>query len=247
MSEVGTNCRQVLVVDDDVIMRELLPAILGIEGYEVQTVESGEAALALLDGGAEVDVILADLHMPGLQGAELVARLNAACAAETLLIGMSGSKPTAAEKGLFRAFLEKPFNAEDFTAAIEVAKKWVGEENAGGSAERVAAGNTAVLDEEIFKRLAAMLPLAQLRELYRITIEDVLRRVGRMRESLELRNGEETRAEAHAIKGGCGMVGACELGRLAAEIEGGSDPGNPPFADFDAACDRLQGMLDARF
>jgi len=247
MTNVGASCRHVLVVDDDVIVRELLTAILEIEGYEVQVAESGDASLALLAGGTEVDVILVDLHMPGVHGAELAGRLNAARAAETLLIGMSGSKPKAEEARLFGAFLEKPFTARDFTAAVEVAKARVGTAPTGGNVEATTAGEPAVLDEGIFERLAAMLPQAQLRELYRITIEDVLRRVGLMRKSLQLGKQEETRREAHAIKGGCGMVGACELSRLAAEIEGGSDPGNPPFADFDAACERLQGMLDARF
>ena len=243
MSQAGTSCRHVLVVDDDVIMRELLTAILGIEGYEVKVAESGNAALALLASGAPVDVILLDLHMPGVQGAELAARLHEARAVETLLIGMSGSMPTPAERGSFRAFLDKPFTVEDFTAAIETAKARLDGATVTESVEKT----SGVLNEEIYERLAAMLPPTQLRELYRITIEDVLRRVGLMRENLKLGRTEETRAEAHAIKGGCGMVGAGELSTLAAAVEGGSKPGNPPFANFDAACARLQGMLDARF
>jgi len=247
MPEVGTTCRSVLVVDDDVVMRELLTVLLGMEGYEVQVAESGDEALMMLANGTEANVILVDLHMPGVHGLELAVRLNAARAAETLLIGMSGSKLKAEEAELFGAFLKKPFTAEDFTATVEAAKARIGGTIAGGSVERAAAAEGAILDDRIFERLRAMLPPAQLRELYRITIKDVSQRIALMRESAQLGKAEETRREAHAIKGGCGMVGASELSRLAAQIEGGSDPGNPPFADFDAACSRLQDMLDARF
>ncbi len=249
MHAAGITYRKVLVVDDDAIMRELLTALLGIEGYEVQTAESGEEALKLLASGAELDIILADLHMPGLHGPELVERLNNAKARSTLLIAMSGSKLKKEHAGLFGAFLQKPFAVEDFIEAVETAK---GQTPAEASSENpVTAPHTTALDEEIFGRMAAMLPAAQLKELYRITIDDVLRRVRLMRASLENGDHAAIRAEAHAIKGGCGMVGASELSRLAADIEAGSgqgsQKGNPPFADFDAACSRLQVMLDARF
>ncbi len=242
--------RKVLVVDDDAILRELLTALLGIEGYEVQTVESGEAALDALASGAEADIILVDLHMPGMQGAELAERLNNARAWDTLLIAMSGSNLKPEDAVFFGAFLKKPFEVEDFVEAVEAAKKkkWIVTEAAEASA---AANTTDVLNEEIFSRMTAMLPAAQLRELYRITVEDVRRRIGLMRASQQGGDSVATRAQAHAIKGGCGMVGASELSRLAADVEAdageGSKEGNPPFGDFDDACDRLQVMLDARF
>ena len=249
MHATGITYRKVLVVNDDAIMRELLTALLGIEGYEVQTAESGEEALELLASGTAVDIILADLHMPGLHGTELVDRLNHARAWDTLLIAMSGSKLKKEHAGLFSAFLQKPFAAEDFVEAVETAK---GQTTTEASDDEITVTKpSSVLDDDIFGRMAAMLPAAQLKELYKITIDDVLRRVGLMRTSLERGDHAAIRAEAHAIKGGCGMVGASELSRLATDVEAGtgqgSEKGNPPFADFDAACARLQDMLDARF
>jgi CheY-like chemotaxis protein/HPt (histidine-containing phosphotransfer) domain-containing protein len=250
MHAIGTTYRKVLVVDDDAIMRELLTALLGIEGYEVQTAESGEEALKLLASGAELDIILADLHMPGLHGPELVERLNRARPWNTLLIAMSGSKLKNEHAGLFGAFLQKPFTVEDFVQAIETAKGQTAAAEASGE-KASPATPSSVLDDDIFGRMAAMLPAAQLKELYKITIDDVLRRVRLMRAGLENGDHAAIRAEAHAIKGGCGMVGARELSSLATEVEAGtgegSQKGNPPFADFDAACSRLQVMLDARF
>ena len=80
-----------------------------------------------------------------------------------------------------------------------------------------------------------------------MTLTDVRRRVDLMRTALDSGNLREYRAEAHAIKGGCGMVGALELSRIAAAVETGSAKDTLPFADFVAACTRLQRMLDPRF
>jgi HPt (histidine-containing phosphotransfer) domain-containing protein len=54
--------------------------------------------------------------------------------------------------------------------------------------------------------------------------------------------------EAHAIKGGCGMVGALELQTLATSMErrGLSDDHVASLKEFMVACKRLRGMLIAR-
>ena len=249
MASEETSCGTVLVVDDDVIVRELLNAVLGLEGYEVLLAASGDEALAVVAReGAGIDVILMDLHLPDVKGAELARRLNAGKAAGTLLIGMSGSRLNLEDSELFCSFLQKPFSGEDFSAAVERART-----SSGGGAMNVemeGGKGKPVLDEDIYSRLAAMMPVAQLRELYRITVDDVLQRVERMRAAKERGDMQVYRAEAHAIKGGCGMVGASELSALATVAEqgaeGGSERDNPSLADFDAACTRLQDMLDAR-
>jgi HPt (histidine-containing phosphotransfer) domain-containing protein len=60
--------------------------------------------------------------------------------------------------------------------------------------------------------------------------------------------------EAHAIKGGCGMLGATELHRLASQLETSGietpPPGTPEdvnsLDELSAACDRLERMLGSR-
>ena len=151
----------VLVVDDDELMRELLPAILAADGHSAHAVATGIEALHWL-GTEPVDVVLADLHMPGLEGAELAGRLNEARQPATLLIGMSGSTPKASERALFDAFLHKPFGLEDFRRAVD-------DGEARGITNKGAPSHGPVLDESIYRRLAAMLPPAKLKELYGAT------------------------------------------------------------------------------
>jgi PAS domain S-box-containing protein len=64
----------ILVVDDDVDVREV--AVSGLEnlGYEVLAAENGPAALDVLARVREVDLVLVDMAMPGMNGVEFIAR-----------------------------------------------------------------------------------------------------------------------------------------------------------------------------
>jgi two-component system response regulator HydG len=64
----------VLVVDDDAALCELLEAELGRRGYACRTALSSRAALEALEQG-DLDVVLTDVNMPGLDGIALCARI----------------------------------------------------------------------------------------------------------------------------------------------------------------------------
>jgi CheY-like chemotaxis protein len=64
----------ILVVDDDVDVLESVRGMLDDQGYRVIAAESAEVALASLDG-ADIDLALVDLAMPGTSGIDVAARL----------------------------------------------------------------------------------------------------------------------------------------------------------------------------
>lgn len=68
---------RILVVDDEPMVRALIARVLSDEGYEVVSVANGRAALevARATDGA-FDLIVTNNYMPGLNGAELVARVR---------------------------------------------------------------------------------------------------------------------------------------------------------------------------
>ena len=71
----------ILIVDDDPVQCRLLEAMLHKFGYEAIVRDNGEAALALLCGGADgarIDCVILDLVMPNLDGLGVLARLRQA-------------------------------------------------------------------------------------------------------------------------------------------------------------------------
>jgi CheY-like chemotaxis protein len=88
---------RVLVVDDEETLRLALAKFLRSRGYNVQTAESGPAALDLLQRGSYV-VMLCDVRMPGLTGVELVPRALAIDPdLAIVMLSAVNEAPTAAE------------------------------------------------------------------------------------------------------------------------------------------------------
>ena len=58
----------VLVVEDDVSVREMMAEFLGLEGFRPVTVANGREALTYLQNGGKAGVILLDLMMPVMTG-----------------------------------------------------------------------------------------------------------------------------------------------------------------------------------
>jgi CheY-like chemotaxis protein len=227
--------RSVLVVDDDPISRELVGVLLEAEGYAVQLVESGEEAIEYLKQNAQVDAVLTDMQMPGLSGAELVAELRKVAKSGVRLIAMSASQPDPKKLKGFDGFLLKPFEAEDFTKALEAAPK------ANSASSPDATSEDAVLNAAVFEKFAASMKRPQLMELYAACIEDSRCRIEVMRTS----DDAVFRKEAHAIKGACSMLGAVRLAKMAAAMEsaGGCDSVDATLDEFLRECDALEGML----
>jgi CheY-like chemotaxis protein len=113
---------RVLVVEDEASVRKMITKVLRRAGYIVHHVATGaEAAERLLQLGASIDVLVADVVMLGMSGVELADRVFAEFpdAGVVLLSGYTGE--TRAIEQIVRQggiFLGKPASADDLLAAV---------------------------------------------------------------------------------------------------------------------------------
>jgi len=70
----GTRC---LIVEDEALLGQSIEKFLRRVGYEPHTVHRAEDAMQRITDGEEFDVILTDLHMPGMGGEQFYERLRA--------------------------------------------------------------------------------------------------------------------------------------------------------------------------
>ena len=67
--------RQVLIVDDSTSIRQLVSTVLERAGYEVDGAEDGREGLKVASA-KEFDLVITDIHMPNMNGLELVEELR---------------------------------------------------------------------------------------------------------------------------------------------------------------------------
>ena len=125
--------RSVLVVDDDLAMREMLASLFREHGYRVEEAARADDALARLAEG-EFDVVLSDIRMPGKSGVEMVGDLQRLRpATPVILMTAFGSVDSAVEAMRAGAFdyITKPFEPEAVLFALEraVERRALEEEN----------------------------------------------------------------------------------------------------------------------
>jgi CheY-like chemotaxis protein len=107
--------KHVLVVDDEPTVRELLDGLLKHCGYTTHLAASGEEALECLDK-THFDLVITDLHMPGMNGEELAAEIqNRGLGTPVVLV--TGDPKASAQLPVHRV-LQKPFSLRQLKAAL---------------------------------------------------------------------------------------------------------------------------------
>jgi DNA-binding response OmpR family regulator len=108
-----------LVVEDDRFIQDKLVRLLSLEGYETLAVDSGEEALDLLQS-KNIDMIILDLGLPGMDGITACRRIRQTWTAPLLMLT---ARADASDKALGLAsgaddYLAKPFEATELVARV---------------------------------------------------------------------------------------------------------------------------------
>jgi DNA-binding NtrC family response regulator len=113
---------RILVIEDDRELRDLLTDVLRDAGYEVVPAATAEAGLRTLAGQDEVDLVLTDLMLPGMQGSHLLGEARRR-RPELHVVVMTafGSIESAIELVKSGAFdyLTKPLGTDELLLAVE--------------------------------------------------------------------------------------------------------------------------------
>jgi two-component system nitrogen regulation response regulator NtrX len=152
--------QQILVVDDEIGIRELLSEILSDEGYQVRLAENASTARAFRSS-ARPDLVLLDIWMPDTDGITLLKEWAAAGLLTMPVVMMSGhgTIDTAVEATRIGAydFLEKPIALQKLLATVGRALKHGGEQ--ARSALSLASLGRAPLVVELKQRLERVMNL----------------------------------------------------------------------------------------
>ena len=111
----------ILLVDDDNAVREVTAAILRDLGYVVLEVGSGGAALDVLDGEAQVELVLLDFAMPGMNGMDVARQVQSKHPTLPVLFITGYADKTALENVGDAQIIKKPFVGDELAHKVSAA------------------------------------------------------------------------------------------------------------------------------
>lgn len=113
---------RILIIEDDIILRQLLTMSLTIEGFDVTEAENGAEALGILKEKSDFNLIVADLMMPVMDGLRFLRELDATMQSPPPCAILSASKLGSADAEVLTSrgvkIFRKPIELPDFIAEI---------------------------------------------------------------------------------------------------------------------------------
>jgi signal transduction histidine kinase/HPt (histidine-containing phosphotransfer) domain-containing protein len=251
----------ILVVEDNPANQKVALWMLETLGYRADLVHNGLEAVEAVSR-TSYGAVLMDCQMPEMDGYEATRRIRAAegGSCHVTIIGMTanalqGDREICLAAGM-DDYIGKPVIIEDLAALL---KKWTALESANGRVDTrtlLKAGpldaslksNAEILDAELletFRRVKVLGAPNLLCQLIDIFLADLPLRLSAMKISLAAGDAGLFREAAHALKGGCGSVGAKRMLALCAELEatarnGGLDGALPILQDLEDQAERIR-------
>ena len=116
--------RKILVVEDNDMNMQLVEFLLEEGGYDIVKATSGEEALAITRGDEAPDLILMDIHLPGMDGLSVVRAMKDDSRTRRVPIlaltahAMRGDRDRFLEAGC-DGYISKPIDVKTFISSIE--------------------------------------------------------------------------------------------------------------------------------
>jgi PAS domain S-box-containing protein len=123
-SALGEPCR-VLVIDDEQLVRTQLRRALELRGYQVDEACDGLSGVEA-QAKRPADVLVIDMTMPDIDGAEVVRRIRATGSKVAIVLSSGYQAQAAAERlepNAYQVFLPKPYGLNELVQALEQARR----------------------------------------------------------------------------------------------------------------------------
>lgn len=144
--------KQILVIDDEMDIRNMLKECLEMEGYLVSTAKDGESALPKISG--DTDLILLDVNMPKMDGYEVCEKIRNIVSCPILFL--TARTEEADRVNGFKAggddYILKPFSMEELLARVEAHLR---------REERKSGSRNVYIDQDIVVDFAGRMVLAK--------------------------------------------------------------------------------------
>ena len=125
LSETRADERgSILVAEDEILVRMVVVEDLLQAGYSVLEASTADEAIALLEGGAEVDLVFTDIQMPGtLDGVALLRVVKERFRSLPVILTSGHVKPPREALGEDTIFVPKPYSSGELLSIVESAIK----------------------------------------------------------------------------------------------------------------------------
>jgi two-component system cell cycle response regulator CpdR len=108
--------KRILLIDDDLAVRDLVRQLLGLDGHIVVEANNGAEALSLFARNP-FDFVLTDCRMPFVEGDELAVKIRQIAPGQRILM-ITGHAIRPGRTNPVDAVLEKPFDLADLRRAL---------------------------------------------------------------------------------------------------------------------------------
>ncbi len=224
---------RILVAEDNSVNQKVALLYLERMGYQADVAANGFEVLAAVRR-QRYDLVLMDVHMPGMDGLEATRqlRLSLAPAVQPRIVAMTanalrGDREVCLASGM-DDYLSKPVLFEDLQAVIlRLGSRSAAEDD--------------VLEESQISSLESLLGKEQLRTIIDAFLNELPRHLDALRDSAGRRDGSALAFTAHTLKGGSAQLGALRVSALSLEIE--KDGKERSFAEVEARLDELAREL----
>ncbi len=216
---------RILLVEDNVLNRQIATELLQAEGAQIEVAEGGLQGVSMAtQPGSSYDVIIMDVQMPDLDGLEATRRIRAhARLPYQPILAMTANASSADRDDCLAAgmsdHLAKPIDIDELVAKL---LKLVGRE-ANHSPTQQATPEIRPAFELIEAPQVILKRLGQKLNVFHLVLSgfkaEGLRLVAELKTQVDNNNLAQSGAAMHAMKGMAATIGATALAKLAADLE----------------------------